>query len=160
MEGSELVRTMFNDCKTTVVGLMMKIIFLDVDGVLNQLQKYHVDGNCIKELSKIYSADTRIVLTSSWRLGFSRNINQCSPQIRKLITCLNKYNMSIMYCTEKLGDRRKEVLSWLQGKNIESYIILDDDKSEYSSIDRLNIYLTNSKTGLTSKDIKSIKKMF
>jgi len=123
----------------------MKIIFLDVDGVLNQLQRYHVDENCVRELAKIYSTDTRIVLISSWRLGFSRNINQCSPQVKNLITCLNKYNMNIMYCTEKLGDRRKEVLNWLQGKNVESYIVLDDDKSEYSSLEELNIYITNSK---------------
>lgn len=137
----------------------MKIIFLDVDGVLNQLQKYHVDRKCVKLLSGVVTSDVRIVLTSSWRMGFDRNIDKCSEQVKKLRKIMQEYGIDVLYRTEKLGDRREEVLSWLNGKNIDSYVILDDDKSEYSSLNGLNFYLVNHKTGLVQKDIKNILKL-
>lgn len=45
------------------------IIFLDIDGVLNQLQGgYYLDENCIKVLSNLCKrVNGKIVLTSSWR---------------------------------------------------------------------------------------------
>lgn len=39
------------------------------------------------------------------------------------------------------------------------YIIIDDDKTLFLWTERINLYITNYKTGLTSADVKQISKM-
>lgn len=65
------------------------IVFLDIDGVLNQLQgNYFLDKKCIENLGKLCKEIKGIVvLTSSWRLGYT-NVGRCSPQIEELRKCL------------------------------------------------------------------------
>lgn len=138
----------------------MRIIFLDVDGVLNQLQKYFIDKKCVQRLSSLVDADVKIVLISSWRLGFEMDYSKYSSQIKNLRDVCKQFGFDIRYKTQKLGDRREEVLDFMKGKSVSNYIILDDDKSEYSSIAGLNLYLINSKTGLTDFDIIKVRKMF
>lgn len=135
----------------------MRLIFLDVDGVLNQLQKYFVDNKCVQRLSSLIDFDVKIVLISSWRLGLDIDYKKCSPQVQKLRDICNQYDFDIKYKTGKTGDRRTEVLDFLSGKNVYNYIILDDDESEYSSVSDLNFYRVNNKTGLTDLDIAKIK---
>lgn len=137
----------------------MKLLFFDVDGVLNQLQKWHVDDNCVKVLAQLVGSDTKLVLVSTWRLGLERNIDSCSAQVIKLRKSLQKYGIDVVYKTQKLGDRRKEIDEFLRGKSVDSYVVLDDDKSEYSSIKGLNLYEVNCKTGLVASDIAKIKKV-
>lgn len=137
----------------------MRIIFFDVDGVLNQLQKWHIDDNCVRLLSKLVDKETKLVLISSWRSGLERNLSDCSPQVKKLRESLQKYGTDVIYKTQKLGDRRKEVEDYLRGKHVDSYIVLDDDKSEYSSVKGINFYEVSCKYGLTNSDIEKIRKV-
>jgi hypothetical protein len=47
-------------------------IFLDVDGVLNQLQPWYLDKSCIKNLAELCKKlDATVTLTSSWRKGYN-----------------------------------------------------------------------------------------
>lgn len=141
------------------MGNYMRLIFFDVDGVLNQLQKWHIDDNCVKVLAQLVDSDTKLVLVSTWRLGLERDIDSCSDQVIKLRKSLQKYGMDVVYKTQKLGDRRKEIDEFLRGKSVDNYVVLDDDKSEYSSVKGLNFYEVSHKTGLVKSDIAKIRKI-
>ena len=135
------------------------VIFLDIDGVLNQLQgNYYLDIKCIENLAilcKNLKATT--VLTSSWRLGYS-NLGKCSPQIEKIKLIFSKYNIKISGRTANLGDRAIEILDYIKRHNVKNYVILDDDKSEFKKGLLDNTYIVNYKTGLTKEDINRIIK--
>ena len=132
------------------------VIFLDIDGVLNQLQPYRIDINCVKCLSKICRHfDASVVLTSSWRLGYSRDFNKCTKQIQDLIETFRKYNIDIIGRTKSLSCRAREVETYIQEHNVYNYIILDDDISEFS-YKISNLYIVNYKTGLIEKDVKKL----
>ena len=139
---------------------MEYIIFLDIDGVLNQLQPWYIDNTCVKNLGQLCKQlyTTKIVLTSSWRKGWNRDITKCTPQIMTLIKCLSAEGLSIIGRTRELGDRLAEVLDYCENHDIKRYVILDDDRSEFSKSVK-NLYITNSKTGLTMTDIKNIKRL-
>lgn len=135
---------------------MSNVIFLDIDGVLNQLQKDFVDEKCVELLSKISKkmGDAQIVLISSWRKGYT-NLGKCTPQIENLKLKLQKYNLRIVGRTKDFGNRLKEIEDYLSTHEVQKYVILDDDKSEYERIpDKL--YLVNYRLGLTKEDVKNI----
>ena len=54
---------------------------------------------------------------------------------------------------------KKEIEYYIRRHSISSYIILDDDESLFPYPERINLYLTNYKTGLTESDIKKLKKI-
>lgn len=130
----------------------MKVIFLDVDGVLNSSQ----DGFTIKlgtskhlELLKqiVEKTDAKIVLSSSWRIS-----NKTKLFIENK---LNEYGMSIISTTPDLGSSRgEEIESWLRETTdfIESFVILDDgpDMEEYT---HTRLVQTNRDMGLQETDV-------
>lgn len=130
----------------------MKVIFLDVDGVLNSSQ----DGFTIKlgtnkhlELLKqiVDKTDAKIVLSSSWRIN-----NKTKSFIENK---LNDYGMSIISSIPDLGSSRgEEIKSWLRETTdfIESFVILDDD-SDMDEYTRARLVQTNRDMGLQETDV-------
>lgn len=119
----------------------MKIIFLDVDGVLNSVQYYTdheddmeenpIDPECVRRVHEIVAAtDARIVLTSSWRTEWSREAGQMGELCRKMVDLMAEYHMEIYDKTgrDKNGERGQEIKDWLQQapEKVESFVILDD----------------------------------
>lgn len=133
----------------------MLTVFLDIDGVLNQLQfGYYLDKKCIDVLTTILSGvDYQIVLTSSWRLGFSHFSEKCTPQIKNLLEYINIHSR-----TKSLGNRSDEVISYIKEHHITNYIIIDDDISEFP-VRLPKTYIVSSKTGLVKSDIKKVRKL-
>ena len=123
----------------------MKVIFLDVDGVLNNqrtfqsMYEHHqstgewlleVDEEMVGRLANIVSkTNAEIVLSSSWRTGFS--YDTCEPlgeRAQGLVDILSKYGLSIYSRTGHGKDRTDEVEEWLYNhKDVDSFVILDDD---------------------------------
>ena len=123
----------------------MKIIFLDVDGVLNNQDTFkhrynhyqstgewvlEIDENMVNRLANIVNkTGAKIVLSSSWRMGFS--YDTCEPlgeQARGLVDILAKYGLSIYSRTGNGKDRADEINEWLHNHNdVEMFVILDDD---------------------------------
>ena len=110
----------------------MKIIFLDVDGVLNNSrskENFENMAGCetakIKLLRKIVKAtDAILVLSSDWRISESH--------FKYLNARLNKHGLRISSQTPvlKRSHRGFEINSWLRKNddlNIESWIIIDDE---------------------------------
>lgn len=113
---------------------MKRVIFLDVDGVLNSLQYFKkcrssgvksddIDNECVMILKTIVDrSGADIVLSSTWRR---------IPQLRdQLVERLAMYGLSIIGDTPIIFDKERgdEIKQWLDGHpEYESFIILDDD---------------------------------
>ena len=134
------------------------VIFLDIDGVLNQLQSWYIDEKCVEFLGILCSKlNATVVLTSSWRPGFCRDFNKCSPQIQELLSLCQEHNIQVEGRTRNLDDRSDEVKDYCNRHDIADYVILDDDPSLFSDTEHL--YLVNHKTGLIRKDVRRILRM-
>jgi hypothetical protein len=143
------------------------LIFLDIDGVLNSradwAHPYTVDRANVKnlaELKKIFPC-MKIILTSSWRAGWSLDRDACTPQVQALCSVLSEYGLAISGKTEKSadGDRLREIRHFLAGRPQKDWLILDDDRSEFPEVPE-QLYLTSPETGLTLADVKKIRKLW
>ena len=119
----------------------MKVIFLDVDGVLNcKDSKSHcgeyvgVDSDKVKRLKQIVDAtDAVLVLDSTWRLGYNHNNEVINNPIKYLQNKLGKHHMRIVGFTPDLGSngvhRGREIQTWLQHNDdvVKEWIVFDDD---------------------------------
>lgn len=129
----------------------MKVIFLDVDGVLNSEETFvathevykrtgeHLPDICenmVKRLGKIVKATGAVlIMSSSWRGMYFRYLNG-EPNINceGLCNMLRKYDMDIegytpmIYEKGTCNSRGYEIRSWLSEHNdVESFIVLDDE---------------------------------
>lgn len=132
----------------------MKIIFLDIDGVLStqNVSFYCFDSSCVIRLNKILEqSKAKIVISSTWRKG--RTIEQlkdlflCQGDRHKTInnpiidptllidktpvlTDSQKEDLKLRKNLDpELFGRGLEISAWidLTKDNIESYLVLDDD---------------------------------
>ncbi|MCQ2492252.1 MAG: HAD domain-containing protein [Lachnospiraceae bacterium] len=126
----------------------MKVIFLDVDGVLNSMAYYQnvtdvfeeaIDPDKVKNLARIVEeTGANIVLTSSWRGGWEKDILQCGEDgailtralAQEKLTIFDKTGASSVYRRE---GRSLEVLEWMKlcpklyGEKVEQFVIIDDN---------------------------------
>lgn len=115
-----------------------KVIFLDIDGVLNKDNGGPKIEECfVKRLAHIVKkTGAEIVLSSSWRRAYANHVNPEYPYQNKdvalLISMLDKYRLRIMDVTPDLTSgpyaRPLEIRVWLleQG-NLERFVIIDDE---------------------------------
>ena len=138
-----------------------KIIFLDVDGVLNSAQdgfsvNLETDNHLklLEQLVKETGAD--IVLSSSWRMSFG-----CSFSLSNtLISRLKEHGLSILDITPERedGDRGLEIKEWLDKNPTKNILILDDEDFDIANIFPNNFVKTNNEIGLQKEDVeKGIK---
>ena len=113
----------------------MKIIFLDIDGVLvtpaslyNIPNKKLIDVFCrtrVCRLNKIVQeTNAKIVLSSSWRIG-----NTLDVMDTYLIH--NGLQYTLYDKTPSFGQRSEEITHWIKNNQpIVSYVILEDDVTD------------------------------
>lgn len=128
----------------------MKIIFLDIDGVLNS-EKYkalplencvdgYIDLSRVKLLADIVNAtDAKIVLISSLRLLWDKSPELCGDDGKYINKCFTQYGLSIMDKTPYMSfftARRKEIISWLSvhQNEVESFVIIDDMQDGWGNL--------------------------
>lgn len=116
----------------------MKIIFLDIDGVLNSIRydrqrtidQGNIDETRLQLIKKLVDAtEARIVLSSSWRKHWGKDISKCDAIGRDINEVFEKYHLAIYDKTECLpsNDRAEEIRKWLNRQgNIEAFVIFDD----------------------------------
>lgn len=147
----------------------MKIIFLDIDGVLNseeyfnKIEGLHIEGieskvdiAKVKLLKKAIDATgAKVVLTSSWRH---------TTNGRHLKQLLLQYNILADSTPFLKNERGKEIRQWLaEHPNTADFIILDDeifDSYDEELIEKL-IKISNGNgisfgEGLQPKDVEQI----
>ena len=120
----------------------MKVIFLDIDGVLNhekfflahidEMEQFPVDPECVRRVRDIVDATGAvIVLTSSWRMGWSRNSGEMDDLCRRLVEIMAESGLEIYDRTSWLrnGDRGQEIREWIRNApaKVERFVILDDN---------------------------------
>jgi hypothetical protein len=139
----------------------MKVIFLDMDGVLNNRKSltaaannaifptgnatFHtVDPDCVNRLRKLVEAtDAKIVVSSTWRMFMDevyRAFNWCDWK-----------DVPIIGRTGKFGARGAEIDAWLKSNpEVTQYVILDDDSFDIHQ--KTHFVKTEHELGLTDDD--------
>ena len=119
----------------------MKIIFLDIDGVLNSRDYDRrrdwttlsdIDETRVPFIKQIVDATGAvIVLSSTWRMHWESDRAKCSADGLYVIETLGKYGVEIYDKTPDLGhhaNRPEEIKQYLDefGEDVESFVIIDD----------------------------------
>ena len=148
----------------------MKYVFLDVDGVLNNI---HTDDSApsgclgvsrklIRNLADIIEkTGAVIILTSDWKIGWEAFDFCCSEDARYLNEKLSKERIRITGKTydehvydQFFEDRGKGIKRFLsQQINVESYVVIDDHIfSDFDEEIKSRLIQTDSREGLTKED--------
>lgn len=150
---------------------MRKIIFLDVDGVLNSIENtirvvdklrrkkmpirslsiYYVPfrRTCLKNLARIVRrTGAKVVVTSTWRTD--------KEHMAVLKARLAEYGVPVYDCTRRFGDRGAEIKEWLSEKRDISgvrYVVLDDEINDIVGyIGKAGVIQVNGECGLSFWD--------
>lgn len=118
----------------------MKIIFLDIDGVLNHENTpdrcgiyIGIEDRKVELLKQIVdSTGAKIVLSSTWRLGINNKGHRLEHHAEYLNEKLLKYGLEIYDKTKELSRhgelRGKEINEWLsRHPDVEQWVVLDDE---------------------------------
>lgn len=139
----------------------MKIIFLDIDGVLNGGK---VDGYSRELLGDIFFqrlkrlvdfTGAKVVLSSSWRIGYDPENHIPSKTLRDKLRNIGVelYGMTPESRWFKGKVRGDEIREWLHAHpEVDSFVILDDDcdMKEYTAT---NLVKTDTEIGLQDADV-------
>lgn len=150
------------------------LIFLDIDGVINTIAnerqhikmgksissyKIRLPSEQILNLKRIVDSvpDTRIILSSSWRLG-----GPCGPDMKNLTSQLYSFGLYIddvtphyAYNKDKRGREILDYLNKFEGENSyrPPYIILDDKIDSIVPYHRGHIVHCNAFHGLNERTV-------
>lgn len=127
----------------------MKVVFLDIDGVLNNfglLRKHgfdYIDPSMVARFGGVIGrTGAEVVLSSYWRLH---------PSDRSIVDyCLGDRGMSVMDVTPRLvGPRANEISLWLDAnREVTRYAILDDDEEAGIGMEE-SFFQTDPEVGIT-----------
>jgi hypothetical protein len=133
----------------------VKVIFLDIDGVINSMSGLYMRGG--QSVMDLYvehiqvlkwildKTDARIVISSTWRIGMT---------VEELKRMFYNYGLPSRYIIDKTprftGEQRGfEIKHWLDNcdVDVESFVVLDDDND--MDVVRDNFVQTKHDYGLT-----------
>jgi len=148
----------------------MKVLFLDIDGVLNtdrthnSYSKFHVEYfsdleySCLENLQSILLAhpDCRIIIHSAWREELK------AFRFKEIFNTLG-YSIisdSIFGCTNPELSKADSIFEYVQALRLKNYVIVDDDIL-FNLDENLNSrqYKTSLSMGLTTNDVAKISLM-
>lgn len=139
------------------------VVFLDIDGVLNTRDSwktpFQLNDDCIKAFCEYLNTlkyEIRIVLTSSWKNGYSSIPENETSQLKDLRNKLNIYGLSIFGRTKSLNNRVEEIQEYISSHEVNSYLIIDDDSNEYTKEYLKKVSLINAETGFTKEQKRKI----
>lgn len=152
----------------------MKIIFLDIDGVLNQRGSKSrspsgclgIDSDKLDKLKQIVNeTNAKIVLTSTWKTDwFKTEFKDELPRDGAYLE--KKFRERGIYILDKTeepswAERGIGVISYIEKykENVESFVVLDDESFDFESVGISDRFVhTSFETGLLSEHVeKSIK---
>lgn len=135
----------------------MKVIFLDIDGVLNNIGLlYHYGFDYIDhDMTRLFvnivrRTGAKVVLSSSWRL------DQRSSEIVEKI--LAQYGLELLDKTPRLegSPRSEEISSWLEDHpGVRKYAILDDNTDAGIGMED-NFFQTDPENGLDADTAEGV----
>lgn len=152
----------------------MKVIFLDIDGVLNYVccpykinGFYFVDNEKVKLLQELVNkSGAKVVLSSTWRIGWFDVDNEIYSGLgEEFIALKNKLlefgiKLSSRTPITEKRYRGNEIHMWLEnwkGDEITDFVILDDDSDMNPYMDKL--VQTSFETGLMPEHVEKALKI-
>jgi histidinol phosphatase-like enzyme len=152
----------------------MKVVFLDIDGVLNNTSTeetfedyYFVEDEKVELLKQLVTrTNAKLVLSSTWREGWyarerienpSKSFKSAIRLFEALEKKLSEYDLELLSYTEDFGARGEEIGLWLKnwnGEPIESFVILDDMYPEDLRLHQEKLVQTVESFGLTQEDVE------
>ena len=164
-------------------AIMSRILFLDIDGVLNSNfwnNRHQVeisDGTLIdEEKIKLLSylvreTNSEIILHSGWRFWFDSGLKPLCKEANKLVELLEKENLHIKgvtpdLTTEEIKKTKKfslvkadEILLWINlHKNVTEWVVLDDLDLHNAQIKQHQVK-PDQTVGLTLENVKEAVKI-
>lgn len=154
----------------------MKVVFLDIDGVLNterfiNIQKKELGGIydrtmnlnfdpiCMKNLKKIIElTGTKIVISSTWRKSKESN----GIHWKAILQNFRQYKIDenvIIGITPFIdfGTRGEEIKEWINEHKVEKFAIIDDlDNEKVDNISKNHLILCNSYWGIRDNDVEKV----
>lgn len=162
---------------------MSKVIFLDIDGVLNSNFWNHthqfeisdgtlIDRDKIKMLAELVRRiGAEIVLHSGWKYWFDDGLNPLRSESEKLQTLLLEEGLRISsvtpdHATEEIKRAKKfslvkaaEILAYVKAhQDVEEWVVIDDLDLHNAEVERHQLR-TDAQVGLTAEDITVIEKL-
>lgn len=157
---------------------MGKVIFLDIDGVLNSnfwnadhqreiSDGKYIDTEKVRLLSKLVKkAEAEIILHSGWRFWFDTDIKPLRSEAGYLAELLKKEGMVVAgmtpdLTTEEIRRTKKfskvkadEILMWLkEHPETEKWLVIDDLELHNDKIAK-NQVMTDPEHGLSEEDVE------
>jgi len=142
----------------------MKVIFLDIDGVINlDIDWCEESINVLNKLINV--TDSKIVITSDWRYNYTltelRNIFNNIGLHCEIIDTIDLQENSNIESMEK--DRIIGIMNYIKKHELDNYLIIDD--MDLDKFDLINHRFVKTKfsqglkeTGLLEKCIEVLKK--
>jgi hypothetical protein len=165
--GTSARQTSMNHAAARIVGGRrakggLKVIFLDIDGVLNTDASVERDGgrsicpDCLANLAALVrSTGAKIVLTSTWRLYDDTRA--------RLSVVFREAGLRMAWIDEtphfRYTPRFKEIVDWLRRHTVEQFAIIDDDPRAGTGLED-NFFLTSSAEGLTAEIAGRVRELF
>lgn len=142
----------------------MKLIFLDIDGVLNNERTNSrtpdgyvgISDSLTKRLGKIIeTTHAKVVLTSDWKDYSSA---RDTAYMRKKLARFNA--LPIGKTKDEWQKRGAGINAYLKNCKYESFVILDDNEFDFQEENLLQYtILTNPTVGLTNEDVNNAIKI-
>ena len=153
----------------------MKVIFLDIEGVLNSEKFLNnnkdqvVDRERVRILKSIVDKTGAVIIMSSgWRLCFDENMLPQDGYSKELYEVLCEFNINLFgktpdFSTEEIRSRKtfshvkaNEIIAWLdENKNVEKYVVIDDLDLKNEEINS-HLVKVNGEIGITEEDAKVV----
>lgn len=162
---------------------MTRVLFLDVDGVLNsdfwndKHQREISDGTLIDEekvkilAELVKRTNAKIILHSGWRSWFDAELNPLRIETERLIDMFAKAGLSIEGLTPDLTTeeirrtkrfslvKAEEILLWLKSNNdVSGWVVIDDLNLHNFQVEKHQV-MPNPIIGLTLEDIEKAEQI-
>lgn len=147
----------------------MKILFLDIDGVLNSRQyfikiknmnvapEHRIDPLAVAKLNQITDATGAfIVLSSTWRYAYAKNISG----LRDWMISIGVTGKVLDITPVDNDSRQNQIQKWLDttARDIDSFVILDDYSLGGTKLNKW-LVLTSPDVGLQDTDVMAAVKI-
>lgn len=150
-----------------------RIIFLDIDGVLNTksyrespdvdyYNDFISDYNMRFLKHIVMTTDAKICLTSIWRTYWSPSKLQFDKSGEYINRIFERYALEIYDKTPALNnDRDAEITAYLEenGQAVKSYVIIDDFDFKWSDCNKKHLVKTDDENGLNEKTAEAAKQI-
>ena len=110
----------------------MKVIFFDIDGVLNYCGTAIIDKQCLAELKRVVTeTGANTVISSSWKEAFTKYDIYDDRDREMMDRIIKDTELRCLGWTPDIDEenRENEIAEWLEDydqSEIESFVIIDD----------------------------------